>query len=532
MRRLTQSMLALSVMTLLALGLTPAGSAQDTPQRGGILNVALSGDPPSMDMHQESTFKVTIPMSTVYNTLVVVDPHGYPNVIGDLAKSWETSADGMTWTFHLHQGVKFHDGSEFTSADAKVSWDRIFNPSPETVSSRKTLYQMIKSVEAPDPYTVVFHLKYPAASFLTTIAHPANFIFAKKYLDQDPHWYKNNAMGTGPFKLKQWVRGSYLEVERNPDYWKPGLPHMDGIKYFMIKDLSAAGKSVRSGRTDVEFRGFPPSEADAIKKQLGDRVVVRYPKALTHWGVAFNVEAKPFDDERVRKALSLAVNRYEMANVLGPLTGLETPGGGMHPSSEWALSPEELQAMPGFGKDHEANFKEAKRLLTEAGYPNGFKTVLLNRAVKLPYIDFGVYLVSAWKKIGVEAEHKLEESAAWTKSRRTRDFAVMVDPFGSAAGGDPDEMLTKFITGSSGNYGRFSDPEVDKLFDQQKVALDKAKRIELNKELQKAVMEKVWWMPCLWWTRIEVRSARIQNYEPHHSHWMNRRLEDVWLAKK
>jgi peptide/nickel transport system substrate-binding protein len=300
----------------------------------------------------------------------------------------------------------------------------------------------------------------------------------------------------------------------------------------MIKDLSAAGKSVRSGRTDVEFRGFPPSEADAIKKQLGDRVVVRYPKALIHWGVAFNVEAKPFDDERVRKALSLAVNRYEMANVLGPLTGLETPGGTMHPNSEWTLSPEELQAMPGFGKDHEANFKEAKRLLTEAGYPNGFKTVLLNRAVKLPYIDFGVYLVSSWKKIGVEAEHKLEESAAWTKSRRTRDFAVMVDPFGSSAGGDPDEMLTKFITGSSGNYGRFSDPEVDKLFDQQKVTLDKPKRIELNKELQKAVMENVWWMPCLWWTRIEVRSARIQNYEPHHSHWMNRRLEDVWLAKQ
>lgn len=185
MRRITQSMVVLSVMILLAtLGLTPAVSAQDTPQRGGILKVALSGDPPSMDMHQESTFKVTIPMSTVYNTLIVVDPHGYPNVIGDLAKSWETSADGMTWTFHLHQGVKFHDGSELTSADAKASWDRIFNPSSETVSSRKTFYQMIKSVEAPEPYTVVFHLHYPAASFLTTIAHPANFIFAKKYLNR------------------------------------------------------------------------------------------------------------------------------------------------------------------------------------------------------------------------------------------------------------------------------------------------------------------------------------------------------------
>jgi peptide/nickel transport system substrate-binding protein len=307
---------------------------------------------------------------------------------------------------------------------------------------------------------------------------------------------------------------------------------MEGIKYFQIKDLSARAKSVRSGRTDVEFRGLPPAEVEAIQKQLGDQVVVRYPKALIHWGVAFNVDHKPFDDTRVRQALSLAVDRYEMAKVLGPLTGLETVGGLMHPNSPWTLSPEELQSLPGFGKNHEANLKEAKRLLTEAGYPNGFHTVLLNRAVKLPYIDFGVYLISAWKKIGVEAEHQLEESATWYKSRRTRDFAVMVDPYGNSGSGDPEQMLIKFITDGSSNYGRFSDPQVDALFEQQKVTLDMPKRIKLVKELQKVVMQKVWWMPALWWTRIEVRSASIQNYEPLHSHWMNRRLEDVWLAKE
>ncbi len=304
------------------------------------------------------------------------------------------------------------------------------------------------------------------------IAHPANFIFAKADIDKDPHWHKKNANGTGPFKFKKWVRGSTLEVERNPNYFKEGLPYMDGIKYFMIKDLSARAKSVRSGRTDVEFRGFPPAEVEAIQKQLGDKVTIRYPKAMIQWGVAFNVDHKPFDDERVRKALGLAIDRYDMGKTLKPLSGLETVGGLVHPDAEWGLKPEEMQDLPGFGKDHEANIKEAKRLLAEAGFPNGFETELMNRSVKLPYIDLGVYIVSAWKKIGVEAKHKLEESASWSKSRRTRDFAVMIDPYGSAAAGDPDEVLVKFLTGASPNWGRFSDPEVDALYDQQKVERD------------------------------------------------------------
>src|SRR4029453_6453755 len=152
--------------------------AEDKPRRGGMLRVALAGDPPSLDMHQEQTFMVTIPMSPAYNTLVMFDPHGYPNVIGDVAKSWTVSEDRMTYTFTLHEGVKFHDGSDLTSADGKGSWDKI-------------------------------------VSHLAGLAHPANFIYAKKYLDQDVNYYKKNVMGSGPFKLKEYVRGASIELERN-----------------------------------------------------------------------------------------------------------------------------------------------------------------------------------------------------------------------------------------------------------------------------------------------------------------------------
>jgi peptide/nickel transport system substrate-binding protein len=171
-------------------------------------------------------------------------------------------------------------------------------------------------------------------------------------------------------------------------------------------------------------------------------------------------------------------------------------------------------------------------LLKEAGYPDGFKTVLTNRSVKLPYIDYGVYLVSAWKKIGVDAEHQLEESATWSKNRRTGNFAVLADPYGSNGDGDPDEVMNRFTTNGSANYGKFSNPEVDKLYEQQKMELDEKKRIELVKQMQKIIIGKGHFLPGLWWTRIEVRSALIKNYEPHHTHHLNRRFEDTWLAKE
>jgi peptide/nickel transport system substrate-binding protein len=524
--------LLLSVVLVVGLWAAPAALADEKPRRGGVLNAALAANPPSLDMHQEQTFAVVQPLSPIYNNLVVFDPHGYPNIIGDLAKSWSVSADALTYTFTLHQGVKFHDDSDLTSADVKASWDRIVFPPEGVVSPRRGNYPMIKSIEAPDPSTVVFHLHHPSPSFLTNLAHPASCIYAKKYLDQDPHWYKKNTMGSGPFKLKQYVHGASFEMERNPKYWKQGLPYMDGIKYYIITDDGARGKAIRAGRVDVELRFLPPSEVDAIKAQMGDKVVVADIQNIGNFGVTFNVDKKPFDDERVRKALGLALDRYDMLTTLRPFTNLAAVGGMMHPDGKWALTPEELQKFPGFGKDHESNLNEAKRLLAEAGYPNGFKTVLTNRNIKIPYIDLAVYVISAWKKIGVEAEHKVEESASYSKTRLTRDFELLIDPYGSQTVGDPDEMLDKFITGASENWGRFSDSVVDNLYEQQSREMDEQKRIDLVKQIDRRILEKVWRIQGLWTTRLEVRSAKIRNYQPMPSHWSNRRFEDVWLAEK
>ncbi|MBI3326506.1 MAG: ABC transporter substrate-binding protein, partial [Nitrospinae bacterium] len=414
MRGFKLSALLLSIVMLAGLWAASSALAGEQPRRGGILQIALAADPPSLDAHQEQTFAVAQPMGALYNNLIVFDPHNYPQIIGDLAKSWTVSDDHLTYTFTLHQGVKFHDGSELTAQDVKASWDKIVWPSEGVISPRRSNYEVIKSIEAPDRSTVVFRLHRASPSFLGNLAHPATFIYAKKYLDQDPNYYKSQTVGTGPFKLRNYVRGSRIEMERNPEYWKKGFPYLDGITYFIIKDESGRSKALRSGRVDAELRFLPPAEVDAIKAQLGDKVVVAAPQNIGNFGVTINVDKKPFDDERVRKALSLALDRYDMLTTLRPITILDAVGGMMHPTSKFALSQEELQAFPGFGKDHAANLREARRLMAEAGYPNGFKTPLTATAgYGQDFVDAVQLVLRDLKGVGINAELKLQEYGAY-----------------------------------------------------------------------------------------------------------------------
>ena len=251
MRSFKVGVILLGVVMLMSLWAAPLAVAQEQPRRGGVLRVALAADPPSLDAHQEQTFAVTQPMSAVYNGLLVLDPHNYPKVIGDVAKSWQVSDDHLTYRFTLNEGIKFHDGSELTAADVKASWDKVVFPASGVISPRRGNYQMIKSIEAPDRLTVVFRLHHPSPPFLTGVAHPANFIYPKKYLDTDPHYFKTRALGSGPFKLKKYVRGSFVEMERNPDYWKKGHPYLDGIDWRVISNRSTRALAFVAGEFDM-----------------------------------------------------------------------------------------------------------------------------------------------------------------------------------------------------------------------------------------------------------------------------------------
>ena len=386
-------------------------------------------------------------------------------------------------------------------------------------------------MEAPDPGTVVFKLKFPSASLLENLASPWNVIYPKKYLDKDPNYFKANVVGSGPFKFKSYTRGSTFEGEKNPDYFVKDRPYLNGYKFFISPETSVRAAAIRSGRAYIEFRDLPNAEVDAIKKQLGDKVVVQETPMVGQFGIGMQNTVKPFTDLRVRKALTLGLDRYTGGKVLYQLTGLRDVGGLMRPGTEWAIPPGDLEKLPGFGRDAEKNRAEARKLLADAGYPHGFKAVLKNRNVKLPYQDFAVYAIQEWRKIGIEVENRPLETAAWfADGRDSGNFELIVQPTVEYMD-DPDQFLNRYTTGASSNYGRFSDPVLDDLFSRQARTIDPAERKKLVIELQKRVLEQAYYMPGLWWTRRVVHLAKVKNYIAPPSHYTNQKLQDVWLSE-
>src|SRR5499425_436474 len=181
---------------------TPAAAqASETPRRGGVLLAAIAADAPSLDPHQEQTFATIELVAPLYSTLIQIDPQSYPKIIGDAATEWKIAPDGLTYTFKLRPGIRFHDGSALTAADVKATYEKIVSPPPGVRSIRKNAYAAVASIETPDAGTIVFKLKQPSASLLDNLASPWNVIYPKKYLDKDPNYFKTNIVGSGPFKF-------------------------------------------------------------------------------------------------------------------------------------------------------------------------------------------------------------------------------------------------------------------------------------------------------------------------------------------
>jgi peptide/nickel transport system substrate-binding protein len=525
------TVVALAVLASLVVAAPAAVQAAETPRRGGVLLAAIGADAPSLDIHQESTFAALQPVAPLYSTLLQIDPYNYPNVIGDVASEWRISPDGLTYTFKIRPGIRFHDGSPLTAADVKATYDKIISPPEGVRSIRKPYYEAIASIETPDPSTVVFKAKYASASLLGNLASPWNVIYPKKYLDKDPNYFKTNVMGSGPFKFKSYTRGSTFEGERNPDYFVKDRPYLNGYKFFISTETSVRAAAIRSGRAYIEFRDLPNSEVEAIRRQLGDKVVVQSTPFVIQFGIAINNTVKPFTDVRVRKALTLGIDRYTGGKVLYQLTGLRDVGAHTRPGTEWAIPQAELEKFPGFWRDADKSRAEAKRLLAEAGYPNGFKVVLKNRNIKLPYQDWAVYVIQEWRKIGIEAEHRPLETATWYADGRDQgNFELMVYPAGAFID-DPDQLLYQYTTGSPQNWGRFSNPGIDDLYARQARTLDPAERRKLVIELQKIVLDNAYHMPGLWWSRNVVHWAKVKNWVAPPSHFTNQKLQDVWLAE-
>ncbi|HEY4909689.1 MAG TPA: ABC transporter substrate-binding protein, partial [Methylomirabilota bacterium] len=362
----------IALLLTAALAAPVAAVAQDKPRYGGELTFVVPSEPPSFDGHREETFGTIHPIAPHYNTLFRTDPtdNTGTKVVGDLAESWQFSKDSRTLTVKIRSGVKFHDGSLLTSKDIKASYDHIIFPPAGVASSRKGAYVVVEAVEAPDPQTVRFRLKWPEASFLLNLASPYNFIYRAETLAKDPRWYETHINGTGPFKFGEYVKGSHWVGKKNPDYWDKGKPYLDGYRAVFMTSSSAMVAAVRGERAHAQFRGFSPSERDSIVQALGNKITVQESPWNCVILVALNHEKKPFGDKRVRKALTLALDRYEGSKALSRIAVVKDVAGIQVPGTPWATPPAELEKLAGYGKDIAANRAEAKRLLKEAGAEN------------------------------------------------------------------------------------------------------------------------------------------------------------------
>src|SRR5438067_8648089 len=265
---------------------------------------------------------------------------------------------------------------------------------------------MVDKVEVVDTTTVVFRLKFATAAFLPALADPFNWIYKKDILERDPRWYEKNVLGSGPFKFSAYETGQSIAGVRNTDSYHPGLPYLDGFVGVYAPKQAVRVDAMRSDRAAIDFRNLPPAARDELVAALGDKIAVQESDLNCGNMVTPNQKRKPFDDVRVRRALTLAIDRWNSAPSMSKISVMKTVGGVAFPGSPLAATKEELQQLAGFWPDIEKSRAEARRLLKEAGQEN-LTFELLNRNVDQPYKFNGLWVIDEWSKIGLKVTRRV-----------------------------------------------------------------------------------------------------------------------------
>ena len=477
------------------------------------------------------------PIRPFYSLLIRVNPDNPASPTdfkcdlceGDVA---EPTDGGKTFTFKIRKGVKFHDGTPLTAKDVEATFKKIIFPPEGIPSSRKAFFSMVSSVSAPDDETVVFKLKTESGSFLPSLAMPFNFIYSKKDLDTHGYkWHKNNVNGTGPFVFVEHQPGAFVRGKRYDGYHLEGRPYLDGFNAISAPKMSLRLQALRGDRAGAEFRGFPPKARDDLVAALGKGVTVQEGDWNCSLFITPNHKQKPFDDPRVRRALTLALDRWAGSAYLSKIAIVKTVGGIVYPSHPLAIKKDDLVKLAGFGTDIKAAQAEARKLLKEAGVPN-LTFTLLNRAVDQPYKIVGTWAIDQWRKIGVKVKQETVTTSVWyAKLRKTKDFDVSTDANCQSVV-NPISDIAKFLGGAANNYGSYKDKALQDIYNKIVVAGTVAEQAKLIRAFEKrAISEQTHMMPTLWWYRISVMRSYLKGWKTSPSHYLNQHLDNVWLDK-
>ncbi len=470
---------------------TAAGAAAEAPKQGGTLTYLIPADaPPSLDGHRETTYVTVHSAAPFYSVLIRIDPENPSSTtdfVCDLCTGMPQPTDGgKTYIFKIRQGVKFHDGSPLTAADVAASWNSIIHPQEGVLSPRQSNMLMVDTVEASDPETVVFRLKF----------------------------------------------GQSISGTRNPDYYHPGKPYLDGFTGIYAPKQATRIDALRSDRAAIEFRGMPPAARDQLKQELGDKIAVQESDWNCGSVVTINEAKKPFDDVRVRRALTLAIDRWHGAASLSKIATVRTVGTTVFPGDPLAPTKEEMHEIAGYWTDIEKSRTEARRLLKEAG-AEGLSFELLNRDVDQPYKYVGIWIVDEWTKIGLKVTQRVLPTGPWFEAERSGNFAVdlqanchsVVNPIA-----DVQPYLPSSV--SEQNYGNYEDPQEMAIYERLLHEPDPAKQHALMLAFDKHVLDvKVHKLVLPWWYRIVPYRSYVKGWKISTSHYINQDLSTIWLDK-
>lgn len=448
----------------------PAGE----PKHGGTLRTAFGVTTAHFDIHQGGSTSV---LAHMYNNLVrlnLVD--GLRSIVPDLAESWEVSDDGLTYTFALREGVTYHDGTPFTSADVVATYNRIMDPPDGIVSVFKDELTMVDSVEAPDDLTVQFNLNAPRTYFLDVLAGTGMVIYSAKHLEENGNDLREViAPGTGAFKYVDYQTAEKWILERNEDYWDSELPYVDGLELLHVPAWSDRGSAVLTGQADMSWN---VAYETWVEGDNSDDVEANKLANFGAYWVFYNTDREPLNDARVRRAILLGVSRQNLIKAFSSQEQINltrwVPQG-----DAYATSSDVIATLPGYREDKDADIEEAKQLLADAGYAEGLTLELLAAAGPQAELIAPAFQDMLQRNLGIEVNIRIIERALLIEEEKAGNFDMSLNTRGHGVSDISPRGNLWWRTGGSQNFGNYSNPEFDALLDQIDNEVDATARAEM-----------------------------------------------------
>jgi len=520
----------------IAFGALIAAAPAVAEKSGGVLKVQHWDSPASMSILEEATYSTVVPVMEVMNNLVIYDQHIAQNSLNtirpDLAESWSWSEDGTELTFKLRSGVKWHDGKPFTAKDVKCTFDLLQGKTEDKlrINPRKGWWHNVDNISADSDLQATFHLKRPQPALLTLLASGYSPIYP---CHVSPAQMRQHPIGTGPFNFVEYKPNEYIKVAKNPDYWKPGRPYLDGIEYDIVPNRSTAILGFAAKQFDMTWPFYitVPLLRD-VKSQAPNAIC----ELRTNNGTSnllINRDKPPFDNADLRKAFALSIDRKAFVDIL--TEGQGKIGGAMLPPPEglWGMPPELLQTIPGYGPDVAKNRADAREIMKKLSYGPDKRLELTISTRNVPsFRDPAVILIDQLKEIYVGGVLDTIETANWHSKVTRKDYIVAMNGTGSGVD-DPDQQFYEnYACGSARNYSGYCNPELDKKFNEQSAMSDQDKRKrlvwEIDRKLQEDAARPIIFhdiFATCWHPEVKGQTMMVNSI---YNGW---RMEDVWLDR-